>query len=332
MTRRWQRERTSVEKPKLGLELNARLKQHYGALKMAAKKIGIRYPSLRQDLWQGRFIEEDLLKLCAALGLPQEITKLQAQYEFELKKGPRGLRKLERTLRAKVDSKGGTLADVFNTLEGRIDHVEQFVESAKEIIPLFFSCLGKSDALAIFISDDLPTHWDRAEATNWIRPFAEKLKAGTRVIYLYPSNTLTTEIMKTGYSGMFTSEQVQTRFERFKRDLAGVLPSNAAVLDENLCCVEHKCPYVCAPQHRYVLYFFTADGRPQVRSTGTFPIALHHGEVERPSQYLVVPLNRLFTGILQDACVTALQNRVDEITVLTAKEKLAGFLKAVTPH
>lgn len=321
--------RAADAKQKLGDELNGRLKTLHGELKMAAAKIGIRYQSLRQDLWQSRFLKEDLLKLCQAVGLPQDLDKLGEAYEFSLKAGSRGLRKLERNLHAKVESKGGDLADVFNTLQGRMDHVRQFVESAKEIIPLFFDCLGPGDTLAIFISDELPTHWD-----SWITRFAEKLAIGARVIYLHPSNALTTQINKNGYSGMFTPEAVQESFVRFKRKLAGLWPNKKVSMDDKLCCIEHNCPYVCAPRHRYVLYFFSDDKRPQVRSTGTFPIALHHGDVEleNPSEFLVVPLNYPFTCILRDACETALQNCSDGVATPAEQAKYAAFLKGISPH
>lgn len=321
-----------VRRPKLRDELKPRLKSWAdGELKTAARKLKIRYQALRQDLSQNRFHEAELIRLCEAAGLPKTIGTLRNRFDFELKQSSRGVRKSERSLQDKIQHKTATLADVFADLDERMKHVDQFVDSARDIIPKFFGSLSSDDTLVIFISDDLPTHWDRSEAANWIGPFAEKLKSGARVLYVHPSNDLVAQITNAGYPGMFSEEQVRTRFKMFERDLTGAWTGQRKV-SEQLCLIPHNCPIVTTPQHRYVLYFSHVNNKSMIRATGTFPIRQPRGVGDTFGDYLVVPLNQTFSSILQDACVTALHERAETATGQQEKNTLAAFLKAVSPH
>lgn len=318
-------------KPSLAVTLSARLKEREGELKAAAQKLQLSYATLRQDLSQNRFFEEDLIKLCKAAGLPTARTELETQYTFTLKAGERGARRIERGLREKSVVGTATLGDVFSLLDEKMDRVRHFVVSAKEIIPKFFHCLGGKDTLVIFITDELPTHWDRAEAFDWIQPFAKSLRNGAQVVYLYPSNNLVQQITENGYSGMFTGEQVKEGFETFKRDLTAVA-ADGKKLSERICLAKHECPIVCTPQHRYVLYFHPRNGKTDVWATGTFPIRQRHGLGETSADYLVVALNRTFTSILHNACVRALQKLVEEEKKSGSQTNTEKFLRSVLPH
>lgn len=301
---------------KLADEINSRIAQGHHSRKLLAEELGIAYDTLRKDLSANRFFERDLMPLCAKLYLPTTVRALRRKYTFELKAAVRGLRKVE----DEHSVKDRSLIDVFSELDARMERVRRFAKTVGRIIPDFFAGLRRNDLLAIYISDEMPTHWD-AGGDN-LQLLAAALKSGARITYLYPSDKLVEQIAKSAYSGLFTRQQVEQEFERFKRSLLTATDDEEVV--ENLCLVEHDCPFVCTPLHRFVIYFF---GGKDVRSTGTLPIR-HKDLRERSSENPVMELNDTFTEILKKAYVQSMQQAVEKEESSEGKKALGRFLNA----
>jgi len=96
---------------------------------------------------------------------------------------------------------------------------------------------------------------------------------------------------------------------------------------KNLCLVEHDCPFVCVPEHRYVIYFYAVFGVRQVRSTGTFPIR-HKQQREKSAKYQVMELSDTFTDILRLAWIQTLQRQVKREKEAATTSPTEPFLTA----
>jgi hypothetical protein len=166
----------------------------------------------------------------------------------------------------------------------------------------------------------MPTLWDASG--DLLQLLIRALKSGALITFLYPSNKLVEQIAESGYSGLFTKQQVEQEFGRFKHSLLAASDDDS--IAENLCLIEHECPFVCTPQHRFVLYFF---GGERVRSTGTLPIR-HKDLREQSSENPVMELNDSFTKILRKAYVESLQQAVDNDQSPERKKALGPFLNA----
>jgi hypothetical protein len=314
--------------PKLGEALSRALRDRGQKLEIVASKLGITYNALRQDLAKSRFYPDDLSQLLQMGGFPTEIAKIEASFAFTWKQRARGIRKATREFADRVRTGNATLEEVFAEFATRMVSVRDSLQSIQKVIPKFFKTLDAGDVVALFISDEIPAHWERGNATEWLEPMLRALKRGAKILYVYPS-TETYQLAQECGVRILPPDVVSQEFSWFRQRLTFSmehLPSelNCNNLDDSLFLIPHKCHVICTPRHRYALYIFN-NGKhfatTVVPISGVASMATGHS-----LNYPLLELDTPFRSLLENALQNALQDFYTSAGSPTGVAVLRGIL------
>ena len=299
--------------PPLGTALSQALRSRGQGLESVAAKLGITYNALRQDLAKNRFYPDDLEQLLPLAGLGLSVSELEKTYLFSWKDSARGVRKAGREFAQRLRSGDATLEEVFAELEARMVSVRESLQSAQQVIPKFFNTLDDGNTVALFISDEFPSHWERGTATEWLEPMLKCLQRGAKVIYVHPTQESFQLAQQCGIR-ILPPDAVAQEFSRFRQrlELASIHRPDLKCdsLEDSIFLVPHNCHVLCTPGHRYALYIFNQGGSTTLFATGVVPTAGAASKASARSSlnYPLLELDEPFRAVLEMALENALQD------------------------
>jgi hypothetical protein len=264
-------------------------------LQSLAARVGIGYESLRQDVSKGRFHLDDAIKIAAEIGLPSDPEQLEAAYEFKHKKNLRGARREAQELEGKLDEGSATPGDVLRQIGQHI------AEPASTAIPKLFSALGEDCILALFLSTEIPAHWEPREAANWMDRILQALDRGARIVYLYPHPDLAPAFKGTGFRQL-NEDQIKESYESFRRRLEQAQRRSAPINSrlDNIYYIAHRAPVLCTPGLRYVLYIYPTQPGTGTRASVTIENWTVGGK-DAPEAPMVISLGKDTAKVMESA-------------------------------
>lgn len=298
--------------PPLGAALSQALRSRGQGLEGVASKLGITYNALRQDLAKNRFYPDDLEQLLLLSGITACVQDVEKAYSFTWKEAARGVRKAGREFASRLRSGKATLEEVFAEFNARMVSVRESIQSAQQVIPKFFNTLDTGNAVALFISDEFPSHWERGSATEWLEPMLRCLQRGAKILYAHPTQDSFQVAQQCGVR-VLPPDVVAQEFARFRQrlDLATIQRPDLKCdnLEDSIFLVPHNCHVLCTPGHRYALYIFNHGGTTRRFATGVVPTA---GATPKSSvrsmNYPLLELDEPFRAVLEMALENALQD------------------------
>jgi hypothetical protein len=295
-----------LKKKRLADDVRSGLIRKFGGLKAAFGILGLQsYDSLRQDLSQNRFSEEELMRICRGINLPSDIEKLREVYDFVLKK--------VRPSASPVPGVQGFASrhsDAFGVIDSRMGRMRDYLISPNETIPRFFESMGQNDLLVVFISDDFPTHWLGPEAASWAYKIRDAIARGGLMIYFCPSDQVFQLVQRNACTAtILTRDTVTPAFEAFRRRLVSVGANEKSL--HNLILCECDNPLVFTPEHRYGIYFRHREDKVDIIGTEVVPVRDDTVLDQPGSTYWVFLVGPKFTSFLQEVCETTLTRAID---------------------
>jgi hypothetical protein len=278
--------------PPLGRAISQGLRGAGYRLEQVAKELGVTHNALRQDLAKSRFYREDLERLCMLAGLQVDLNKLKSSYTFDFKHLVRRIRRVGLSFDSQLQQGEATIQDVLLELTDRMNSVREHIQSVQQVIPKFLRILGKGTVVVIFVSDELPAHWERRKENDWIIELLKAIKRGATMVYLHPAQPVIDQVSPSGVR-LLTPEVVKQGFQQFTERLQlamGQRPSELGCpnLNRRILLIPHDCAALCMPYHKYALYLYRSGPSAVSFATGTIPVSGFHSAEE--SAHLSYPL------------------------------------------
>lgn len=320
--------------PPLGSALSQSLRSSGLKLESVASKLGITYNALRQDLAKNRFYPDDLQQLLNISSLPSSLEEIEKAYSFKWKEAARGARKVGREFTSRIRSGTAKLQEVFAELEARMVFVRESIQSAQQVIPKFFNTLDEGSTVAIFISDEFPTHWERGTATEWLEQMLLSLQRGAKILYIHPTQESFQLAQRCGVR-LISPDVVMQEFDRFRQRLKLAMTHRANLkcenLDDSMFLVQHNCHPLITPGHRYALYIFNDQGTTTRFATGVVPTA---GAATKSGlhklNYPLLELDEPFRAVLEMALENALLDYSNETSPPSRKVVVQQILASLS--
>lgn len=279
-----------------------------GGQQAASEDMGIPYGTLRKELSQNSFREEDLDAICRKTGWAKDRDQLVGLFSFQILAGRRDLRKAESSLRPKQIS----LPAFFNYSALRQEKMlrSHIVKPATDEVPRLFQGLQDGDSLFLTVFDEAPLHWEGAESDKSLPDVRSAIIKGTVICYLHPSDSLYQQLKGFGSVALEPSV-VRVKFEDFKERLEEHFPEDKRhLVRKQIVCVEYEWPVTCVPNFRFALYHHkpsTVGHPPMFWATVTVPFQSSRKNSEHQAGSVILESNKTFANFLHGFCYKAVK-------------------------